>query len=97
MAAKSAKYSSVRRKNMRIELLEDRRLLSASLSVIQPLLVFNAVKNSSASQTEIVSLLDTGDQPINFGAGALSIVSDPASPADTASRSRPFLNICDSG
>jgi fibronectin type 3 domain-containing protein len=68
-----------------IQPLENRQLLSASLSVLNPLLVFNAVQNSSASVNETVTFVDTGNAPLTLGSGAFSLVADPShSTNDTA-------------
>jgi protocatechuate 3,4-dioxygenase beta subunit len=83
VAVKLGKSVSAR-KIARIEPLEDRRLLSASLSVANSMMVFNAVKNSSASPTETLTLTDTGDAPINFG--SISLTNDSASPTQDAAR-----------
>jgi regulation of enolase protein 1 (concanavalin A-like superfamily) len=68
------------------EPLEDRRLLSATLGLSGSMLVFNAVRNSSASPVETVTLTDTGDAPLNLGSGAVSIVNDPASSSQDSAR-----------
>src|SRR4051812_41805085 len=63
-----------------IERLELRQLLSATLSVDHSLMVFNAVRNSSASPIETLTLTNTGDAPLTLGSAGVSIVNDPASP-----------------
>ncbi len=68
------------------EPLEDRRLLSATLSVSQSLMVFNAVKNSSASQTETLTLTDTGSTALTLGSSGISIVNDSTSATADAAR-----------
>ncbi len=70
-----------------IEFLEQRQLLSATLSVSSSLLVFNAVKNSSASQTETLTLTDTGDAPLTLGVGSATLAADPTTaPAQDQAR-----------
>src|SRR6202167_1489070 len=68
------------------EPLEDRRLLSASLSVAQSIMVFNAVKNSGASYTETLALTDTGDANLTLGSSGVSIVNDPTFATQDAAR-----------
>jgi hypothetical protein len=73
----------------RAEPLEERRLLSASLSVSQSLMVFNAV-NGSTSPTETLTLTDTGDAPLTLGPSAFAIGgSAPAQWSATNSASAP--------
>ncbi len=57
-----------------IQTLEDRRLLSATISVSESLMVFNAVKNSSPSPTETLTIANTGDA--NLSLTGLNIVDD---------------------
>src|SRR5580704_12232836 len=66
------------------EPLEDRRLLSASLSVAQSLMVFNAVRNSGNSYTETLALTDTGTSPLTLGSSGFTIANDPASSTQDA-------------
>jgi hypothetical protein len=67
-----------------IERLEDRRLMSAALTVSQSLMVFNAVKNNAPSPTETLVLTNTGDAPLSVG--GLSVVNDPSQSTQSASR-----------
>jgi hypothetical protein len=62
-----------------VEGLERRQLLSASLSVSQSLMVFNAVENSAASPTETLTLTDTGNAALSLT--GVSIVDDPTATA----------------
>ncbi len=59
-----------------IEKLEDRRLLSAALTVDQSMLVFNAVKNSALSPVETLTLTDTGDATLTLGSGGVTVIND---------------------
>src|SRR5277367_414168 len=68
------KCKSAGRQSSFFETLEDRRLLSATLSASQSLMVFNAVKNSSASPTETLTLTDTGSDAITLGSSGIKIV-----------------------
>jgi hypothetical protein len=63
-----------------VEPLEHRRLLSATLTVSQSLMVFNAVENSTASPVETLTLTNTGDAPLSLT--GLSVVNDPAQTAN---------------
>ncbi len=78
------------RREIRTERLEDRRLLSAALSVSNTLgfsntlMAFNAVENSTASQTETLILTDSGDATLSLN--SISIANDPASPTQDAAR-----------
>jgi fibronectin type 3 domain-containing protein/regulation of enolase protein 1 (concanavalin A-like superfamily) len=69
-----------------MEPLEDRRLFSATLSVSQSLMVFNAVKGSSASPTETLTLTDTGTTALTLGSGGVQLANDPSSPTADAAR-----------
>jgi hypothetical protein len=69
-----------------VEMMERRQLMSASLSVSSSLMVFNAVQNSAASQTETLTLTNTGDATLTLGSGAISILNDPNSQSQEASR-----------
>src|ERR1700722_12585455 len=68
-----------------MEALEDRRLLSATLSYpsSQSIMVFNAVQNNT-SQTETLTLTDTGDAALSLN--SISIINDPNFSAQDASR-----------
>jgi hypothetical protein len=78
------------RREIRAERLEDRRLLSATLSVTNTLgysntlMAFNAVENSTASQTETLTLTDSGSTTLSLN--SVSIVNDPNSPTQDAAR-----------
>jgi fibronectin type 3 domain-containing protein/regulation of enolase protein 1 (concanavalin A-like superfamily) len=61
-----------------IEGLENRQLLSATLSLSGAQLVFNAVQNSSASPTETLTLTDTGSSPLTLGSSAFTLANDPS-------------------
>ena len=67
-----------------IEGLEDRRLFAASLAVAQSLMVFNAVKSSSASPVETLTLTNTGDAALSLN--GVSVVNDPSSATASAAR-----------
>jgi fibronectin type 3 domain-containing protein len=69
-----------------IQTLEQRQLLSATLSASSSLLVFNAVHNSSASPTETLTLTDTGNAPLNLGSGAFALAADPSFPTNDTAR-----------
>ncbi len=69
-----------------IEHLEVRQMLSATLSVSNTLLVFNAVQNSSASQTETLTLTNVGNAPLLLGSSAFTLGNDPSSPTQDSSR-----------
>jgi fibronectin type 3 domain-containing protein/regulation of enolase protein 1 (concanavalin A-like superfamily) len=69
-----------------MELLENRQLLSATLSLSGTQLVFNAVQNSSASPVETLTLTDTGSSSLTLGSGAFSIANDPKSSTQDAAR-----------
>jgi hypothetical protein len=56
-----------------IEVLEQRQLLSATLSVSSSLMVFNAVQNSSPSPIETLTLTDTGDADLTLGPGSATV------------------------
>ena len=68
-----------------VEKLEGRQMLSASLSVGSPQLVFNAVK-SATSVTQTLYLTDTGNAALTLGSGAFNVVNDSSSPTQDASR-----------
>ena len=59
------------------ESLERRQLMSAALSVSSSLMVYNAVKNAN-SQTETLTLTDTGDQPLTLGSSAFALSGSSA-------------------
>jgi hypothetical protein len=59
-----------------IEMLENRQMLSATLSVSSSLMVFNAVENSAASQTETLKLTNIGNAPLTLGSSAITISSE---------------------
>ncbi len=65
------------------EPLESRQLLSATLSVSAPLMVFNAV-TSNTSQVETLTLTNTGDATLSLS--GVSIVADPSQTADASAR-----------
>ncbi len=69
-----------------IEMLEHRQLLSASLGLSSSLMVFNAVRNSSASTVQTLVLTDTGDATLVLGPESVSIANDPGSPTADAAR-----------
>jgi fibronectin type 3 domain-containing protein len=69
-----------------IEPLENRQLLSATLSVSNSLLVFNAVQNSSASSVETLTLTDTGSSTLTLGSSAIKVVADSSSPTNDVAR-----------
>jgi hypothetical protein len=69
-----------------IELMEQRQLLSATLSVSNSLAVFNAVENGSASATETVTLTDTGNAALALGSSAFAIADNPSAPTQDAAR-----------
>jgi fibronectin type 3 domain-containing protein/regulation of enolase protein 1 (concanavalin A-like superfamily) len=69
-----------------IEPLENRQLLSATLSVTTTQLVFNAVQKSSASPTETLTLTDTGTSALTLGSGAFTLANDPKSPTQDSAR-----------
>jgi fibronectin type 3 domain-containing protein/regulation of enolase protein 1 (concanavalin A-like superfamily) len=75
--------SSVR---LQLEPLESRQLLSASLTVSNSLMVFNAVQNSSVSPTETLTLTNTGDAPLTLGNTAFAMLPDPAVGANEVPR-----------
>jgi hypothetical protein len=62
-----------------MEQLENRQLLSATLAVSQSLMVFNAVQNSAASQTETLTLTNTGNATLSLS--GVSVVDDPSATA----------------
>jgi fibronectin type 3 domain-containing protein/regulation of enolase protein 1 (concanavalin A-like superfamily) len=68
------------------EPLEDRRLLSASLSVAQSMMVFNDVKGAGASYTETLALTDNGDAALTLGSSNFAIVNDPTFATQDAAR-----------
>jgi hypothetical protein len=70
---KSARKSSQSRALV-TEILENRQLLSATISVSQSLMVFNAVQNSAASPVETLTITNTGDAALSLN--GLSVVSD---------------------
>ena len=63
----------VRTHRSHMERLENRQLMSASLTINNPLLVFNAVKGSSVSPTQSITFTDTGDATMTFGSSAFSL------------------------
>ncbi len=67
-----------------VERMEDRRLMSATLSVSQSLMVFNAVKNNVASPVETLTISNTGDAPLSLN--GLSVVNDPSQSTQSAAR-----------
>jgi hypothetical protein len=67
-----------------VDHLEQRQLLSASLSTSSSLMVFNAVENSSASQTESLTLTDSGTSALTIN--SITIVNDPNSSTQSAAR-----------
>jgi len=69
-----------------IETLESRQLLSATLTTSSSLMVFNAVNNSSPSQTETLTLTNTGDATLTLGGGAIELLNDPNSGSQEAAR-----------
>ena len=69
-----------------VEYMESRQMLSATLSVSSALMVFNAVENSSASQTETLTLTNVGDAPLTLGSGAFTLGNDPSFPTQDSSR-----------
>ena len=69
-----------------VELLEQRQLLSATISVNTALMVFNAVENSSASQIETLTVTDTGDAALTLNNGSLTLANDPNWPTQGAAR-----------
>ena len=79
---------SVRSHSVRshIEPLENRQLLSATLSVSNSLMVFNAVQKSSASPNETLTLTDTGSSVLTLGSSAFKLVADPTSPTNDTAR-----------
>ena len=77
MSRKRRKQISVRRASSFFERLEDRRLMSATLSAGSPKLVFNAVRGSSSSQT--LTLSDTGSTALTIS--SITIASDTTVPA----------------
>ena len=60
-----------------VERLEDRRLLSASLSVGKSLMVYNAVKNNN-SPAQTLTLTNTGDADLTLGPSAFTITGTDA-------------------
>jgi hypothetical protein len=73
---KSLSKNKLNQTHAGVEFLEDRRLLSASLTVAQSLMVFNDVKNSGASPMETLTLTNTGDATLALN--GLSVVNDPS-------------------
>ncbi len=80
------KRKASKSKSSLMEPLEDRRLFSATLSVSQSLMVFNAVKGSSASPTETLTLTDTGSTALTLGSSGIKLANDPSSPTADAAR-----------
>jgi hypothetical protein len=66
------------------EPLEDRRLLSATLSVSESLMVFNAVQNSSPSQVETLTLTNSGDAALTLN--GVSVAADPSQTGNGSAR-----------
>ena len=60
-----------------VEHVERRRLLSASLSVSQGLMVYSAVRNAN-SPTETLTLTNTGDATLNVGPTAFTVTGTNA-------------------
>src|SRR5438067_9531828 len=76
----SARSQSVR--HALVEGLEDRRLLSAAISVSNSVLVFNAsvpgfTGGGQPSHTDIVTVTNTGDAALNFTPDSFSVARDP--------------------
>ena len=80
MSRKRHKSKSVRRSTSFFEWLEDRRLMSATLSPGTSKLVFNAVKANSSSQT--LTITDTGSTALTIS--SISIVSDTTVTGETS-------------
>jgi hypothetical protein len=70
-------------KSFNIQRLEDRRLMSATLSVSESLMVFNAV-NGSASPVETLTLTNSGDAALSLT--GLSVVNDPNAPTQNGAQ-----------
>jgi protocatechuate 3,4-dioxygenase beta subunit len=67
-----------------IHVLEPRCLMSASLTVSTPLMVYNAVKGTT-SVAETLTLTNTGDAALTLGASAFTLNNDPSFSTQDAS------------
>jgi fibronectin type 3 domain-containing protein len=83
--AGKSRHSHLHSRHSHIEPLENRQLLSASISVSNSLLVFNAVKGT-ASTTESLTITDTGSSALTLGSGAFSLAADSSSPTNDVAR-----------